>query len=440
MAGMDLKTELKQVQHLSPQMLQSNRILQMDLQELQDFVTQAVENNPVLEKESPAELSREAVPVFRRNTGRSEITGGENAPGEIAFCNPRELTLEEFLTDQLERKMLPEPLEKLCLYLVECLDGSGYLDGEELHSLRQNGISGELLEQALVVLQSLEPAGIAARSLEECLLLQLQRQPEPDPLVCEIAAHHLDALSRHRWREIARETHTTEEAVHRAAKIIQSLSPRPGYPREEQEQPVYVIPDILLKKNGPEPELILNESCIPRVFISEYYHELYRTAEDEETRDFLREHMQQARWIINGLQRRCDTLLSCAGIILKTQKEFLLGHTPYVVPMTQKQAAAEIGVHESTLGRCIRGKYLQCDSGTFPMQYFFSRPVTEGGHSEQALRIAIQEILRTEDPHRPYSDRKIADILAARGISAARRTVTKYRLALKIPAASERKA
>ena len=441
MAGMDLKTELKQAQHLSPQLLQSTRILQMDVQELHDFVERAVEENPILEKAAEENMPREIMRSFPFRTGERK-TGSfssDDLRSEAAAWNGAELAVADFLNDQLERMELAAPLKTLCKYLVQLLDENGYLSREEREALKESGVPEELTARAVTVLQSLEPAGIGACDLQECLLLQLQRLPDAGELPRKIVEAHLDALGKYRWHHIAKELHTTESAVREAAELIRGLSPRPGYSSEGQELPEYVIPDILIVRREDKLEPVLNEGYIPHIYISDYYNRLYHTARDEETRKFLQEHMQQAKWVIDGLERRYQTLLSCGRLILEVQREFFLEKTPYVTPMTQKQAAQQLGLHESTLGRCIHGKYLQCSLGTYPLQYFFSRPLPEGQRSEQALRIAIQELIRNEEPLKPCSDQKLTELLTAKGFSVARRTVTKHRLALGIPPAGGRK-
>ena len=441
----ELNLSARQIQRLSPQMLQSSRILQMDTQELRNYINTVVEENPVLEKE-PENHELESDTLYRRLTWLGSIPrnsaaagNGEEYTSKRGIWDNTLTSVQPLLLRQLEQREISSDLFSVCKYLVKCLDENGYLDQEDMDDIEAAGISHELVAQAVATLQDLEPAGIAARNLKECLLLQLRRLPQRDVLAERIVETHLEDLGDRRWRMIAKSLQTSEEAVQQAAERIRTLSPRPGHNEQETSEPNYIIPDVFVAEQDGQLSVFLNDRYTPRIYISDYYVSLLQKTEDSETKEYLLQRIQQAKWIIDCLQRRHDTLLSCAHLIFSAHKEFFQGNTPYLAPMTQKMAAGKMGIHESTLGRCIKGKYLQCRQGTFPLQHFFPHPVGNVCWSEQALRWELMTLIDREDRTNPLSDEQIHQLLAKKGIAVARRTVSKYRQKLKIPPAFGRK-
>lgn len=445
MSELTLKLHMKQTLRVSPQMLQSTRVLQMDAQELREYVTAALEENPLLEREPEAQAEREFAQLRREiswlDGGRSCAAAGgqeEMYRPEQAVWDRETTSLTAQLNDQLERRRLAPPLRELCRYLVQLLNEDGYLEQEDIEDIQELGVPEELLAQAIAAVQSLEPAGVAARDLRECLLLQLERLPGDTALARRMVGEQLEALGKKRWRMLAETFSATEEAVQQAAELVRSLSPHPCHDQEEDAPPAYVTPDVFVAEREGRLQVFLNDYYTPRVSLSGYYTALLKDTDDASAREFLCQRMQQARWVIDCLSRRHSTLQSCAQVIFQTQNGFFSGDTPYLTPMTRREAAGQMGVHESTVGRCIRGKYLQCRQGTYPLRYFFSRPAG-GTWSEQALRLELARLIAQEDRHRPLSDQQLSLLLAQQGMPTARRTVAKYRQALGIPPAYGRR-
>lgn len=442
-----LKTLLHQTLKLSPQQLQSMELLQMNSQELLEYLARTVEENPVLEQEDSPDL-RSAYTELRQkadwlDAGGTPVGSGAPAEGEEQEsygARDRETeSLSAFLKDQLERRRLSKPMLSLCQYLAEMVDEDGFLDREDLASLTALNIPGEMIREALEILQSMEPAGVAARDLSECLLLQMERLDSVPPYAREIAGRFLTELGRSQSGRIAKALNCTAAEVESAAAFIQTLNPRPGGVYSPAEPTVYVRPDFFIAEIDGRWQAILNDYYLPRVSISDYYLRLAHSADDE-TKNYLRDKMQQARWVLSGLERRHATLQHCADALLQTQWDFFTGPTAQLRPMTLHSLAEAIGVHPSTVSRAIRGKYLQCRQGTFPLRYFFSQAVGgEDGPSGQAVRLAIARLVRDEDPARPLSDQKLRERLGADGMAVARRTVAKYREALGIPTAASRR-
>ena len=442
---MDMR--LKQALRISPQILQSTQILQMNAQDLREYVDKALEENPVLDKAPDHEAQREFQELCRQ-TGwlsgksvRARSSGEEPYRPEVGAWDAAMTSLPAFLSDQLDRKALSKPLRELCRYLVQALDEDGFLEQEDIDAVCALGVPEELARQAVDILQELEPAGVAARDLSECLLLQLRRMPKDTTLAQRIAASYLSLLGKKRWHALAEKLGASEQEVQQAAALISSLSPHPGrMEAAETISPEYITPDVFIVECGDTLEVVLNDFYVPQLRINGYYAALLTETEDPETKEFLRQKMQQAQWIMAHMERRHKTLERCAQLILATHLPFFQGTTPCLVPLMQKDAAERIGVHASTLGRCIRGKYLQCRQGTYPLQYFFPRPADGVGRcSEQAVRVRLAQYIKDEDPRHPLSDQRLSELLHTEDILAARRTVAKYRELMGIPPAYGRR-
>ena len=344
-------------------------------------------------------------------------------------------SLSAFLRDQLHRLRLAKPLRALCEYLAELVDEDGYLTQEDLEGLSAMKIPQELIDQALETVQGLDPPGVGGRSLSECLLLQLSRRDGADPVAMDIAARFLPELGR---KHYAQKLGTTVEAVREAERAIAALEPHPGRAFQPAEPPAYIRPDVFVAELEGEWKVILNEYYLPRVSVNDYYLRLLKSSDEKETRDYLRQKLQQAKWLLGSLERRGSTLRRCAEAALDAQRPFFTGETGKLAPMTLTALAAELELHPSTVSRAIRGKYLQCRQGTYPLRYFFSRPVS-GQTSRQAVKQTLLALIREEDRRRPFSDQALCRLLEDRGVQVARRTVTKYRLELGLGSSAVRR-
>lgn len=441
---LSLKATLQQQLKLTPQLLQSMEMLQMNSQELLEYLGRAAEENPLLESEdSPerraayAELCQK---VWWLDSGRPSRVSADSlddadAPEPGAWDRSAD-SLGAFLSDQLERRRLEAPLLALCKYLAELVDEDGYLSRDDLDSVRELRVPEALVARALETLQSLDPAGIAARDLSECLVLQLRRQKVRSPVAEAIAEKYLTALGKKQYQHIARELRVSPEEVEEAAARIQKLEPHPGRAFQTAEPTVYVRPDLYIIELDGKLQAILNEYYLPKLSISSYYVRLLKESAEPGNREYLRQKLHQAQDILTGLQRRGVTLQNCADAVLQTQQSFFLGKEKQLQPMTLLSLAGKLQLHPSTISRATRGKYLQCSQGTFPLRYFFSHAVG-GGLSEQAVKLRLAELIRGETA--PLSDQSLAELLSAGGARIARRTVAKYRMELGVPPSSVRR-
>lgn len=446
MSLISLKTELRQELKLTPQLLQSMEVLQMNSQELLEYLGKLSEENPTLElsdapdlRSSFAELRQKAswLDAGTFGTTFTHEEGSAMEPGAL----DRELdSLSAFLCDQLERKRLSRPLLALSKYLAEMVDEDGYLAQEDLDGLTEMKIPQAMVDQALDLLQSLEPAGVGARDLSECLVLQLSRQKETVPYAMDIAARFLTELSRKHYGPISKALGITVSEIQAAEKAIAALEPHPGRAFQPAEPTVYARPDVFIVELEGELRVMLNEYYLPRISINGYYSNLARESDDPETRTYLKEKLRQTKWLLESLERRGSTLQRCAQAVLDTQRAFFEGRTTELAPMSLSSLAGILELHSSTVSRAVRDKFLQCRQGTYPLRYFFSRSVGQQGISRQAVKQRLMLHLKDEDPAHPLSDQTLCKLLEQEGIPLARRTVAKYRSELGIGSSTARRA
>ncbi|WP_409968296.1 RNA polymerase factor sigma-54 [Bengtsoniella intestinalis] len=440
-----LKAVLQQQLKLTPQLMQSMEILQMNSQELLDHLGRITEENPLLEQDDSHNL-RQAYEELRQKAswldggvyGATFAHGESETPQQGAHDKDMD-SLSAFLCDQLERKRLPKGQLALCRYLAQLVDEDGRLFQEDIDGLTALKIPQTMVDQGVALLQSLEPTGVAARSLEECLTLQLQRLKSVPDGTFDIVANYLTQLSRKHYGAITKDLRLTLSQIQKAEACIASLEPHPGRTFQPAEPTVYVRPDVFVIDLDGELQIVLNEYYLPRISISAYYTKLLKESDEADSRTYLTEKLQQAKWLLNALERRGSTLQQCANAVLETQRNFFAGHSTDLAPMKLSTLAEQIGVHPSTVSRALRGKYLQCRQGTFPMRYFFSHAVGEDGLSEQAIKTRIAKLVKEESPQKPLSDQKICTLLEEDGIQIARRTVTKYRIELGFGSSTARK-
>ena len=446
MSLISLKTELRQELKLTPQLLQSMEVLQMNSQELLEYLGKLSEENPTLElsdapdlRSSFAEL-RQKASWLDAGTFGSTFTHEEGSAMEPGALDRELDSLSSFLCDQLERKRLSKPLLALSKYLAEMVDEDGYLAQEDLDGLTEMKIPQAMVDQALDLLQSLEPAGVGARDLSECLVLQLSRQEKAVPYAMDIAARFLTELSRKHYGPISKALGITVPEIQAAEKAIAALEPHPGRAFQPAEPTVYARPDVFIVELEGELRVMLNEYYLPRISINGYYSDLARESDDPEARTYLKEKLRQTKWLLESLERRGSTLRRCAQAVLDTQRAFFEGRTTELAPMSLSSLAGILELHSSTVSRAVRDKFLQCRQGTYPLRYFFSRSVGLQGMSRQAVKQRLMLHLKDEDPAHPLSDQTLCKLLEQEGIPLARRTVAKYRSELGIGSSTARRA
>jgi len=448
-------------QTLGPQMQQSLHILQVPLLELQTVVRQEMESNPVLEEAPPSPDAASAVPAADPETealsrlaeewreyyaqARSAIGTDPDAGARHQFAldsATADPTLPMHLEAQLPELDLGPEGGRLARFLIASLDEAGYLDTPIEELAKPARTTSEALAETLRAVQSLDPPGIAARNLSECLVLQLNAQGLKDSVEARIVSDHLEALARKRYADIARSLKVSQEQVSRAAARIATLDPRPGR-RFQPDPDLVVVPDVTIEKVEGGYVVLPNDADLPHLRISDTYKDLMAGDANPEAREYLREKIRGGKFLIRCIHQRQQTILAIAREIAGRQRDFLDHGPGHLKPMTMAQIASIIGVHETTVSRAIASKYIQTPRGVFEMRSFFTSGYqTSAGESVSSTSVmgAIQELIRSENPQHPLSDQEIIATLTERGIPIARRTVAKYRLRLGILASHLRKA
>ena len=428
--------ELAQVLKLSPGLLQSMEMLQMNTLELGAYLKELALENPVLEEAEPGQ-GQDTWEAFASQVpwlGDTPWTGQTAQKGDWGRGESPTESLAFLLEEQLARRGLSPELLAVCRYLAGVLDDDGRLDPEDLAGLRTAGVPAELLERGVEVLQSLEPAGVGARSLEECLLLQLRRLPGEHTVAQAICQGHLEELSKEHYGALARRLGVTQRQVEAAAREIRALSPSPVGEGAEPSAVPFIRPEM-----DGELRVFVNQWDLPQYQVSQTYRQMLRGGVEAETADYLRQKLQQAQWVLTCVQRRRKTLEACVQALVQAQAAYFRGCQAAPGPLLRREVAAQLGVHPSTVTRALRHKYLQCRQGLFPMEYFFARPMGAEGASPQRVKVALARMIQGEDPGRPLSDQALGERLQAAGMPLARRTVAKSRREMGLPPAYRRR-
>lgn len=447
----------KQLQQLNQQQLQSVELLQMSALELEDYLENLAQENPVVDLEppsapQPAAPEREEALLRRlqwledndrQNQFYQRVEDEEWDPiSRVGHGGGLEETLPRFLSRQLDRMGLDTGVRQAALYLADCLDDGGYLrlSLEELSS--GCAIPVPQLRQALELLRTLEPAGVGAENLSQCLELQLLRIGETGPALA-IVQNHLEELSQFHYRSIAAQLGISEQAVRQAAGVIQELEPRPGAIFEGRDATQYIQPDVFVEEQDGALTVRSAGGERPLFHINSYYQSLLAQSQDQEVQDYLRAKIRQAEGVLWAIGQRESTLLRCAGAIVRRQAGFFREGPRALLPLRLEDIARELELHPSTVSRAVREKYLQCQRGIYPLNYFFVRGASprpgEAQVSAAASKALLRRLIDQEDKRKPLSDQALAQRLAQEGCPISRRTVAKYREALHIASASGRR-
>ena len=460
---------------VNPRLYQAMDLLYMPLLDLQQHLKQELENNPFLDltetEEEPEEEEEPNNEETEDEIDWEEIllngfdVGGRRAEYEereyyrptpassrdlwdflrdqlqLLPLGPRELILGEEIIGNIDREgflscSLEEVVESLNVYLAESNES---LDPEE----RIEPFCLEEAERLLAMIQTFEPSGVGARNLRECLLLQLRDREEIESLAFRIVRDHFDELVNHRWSELSKEHGISPQAVQAAADEIAKLDPKPGLKHSETSDD-YVIPDLVVEKIDGQYYVFHNDTTLPRLKLSRAYREVARDKNQftGDNKTFIAKKLNSAQWMIQAIEQRRQTMLKVMNFIVDRQREFFEKGVEYLKPLTLREVAEHIDMHESTVSRVTNAKYVQTPRGVYPLKFFFSSGLsTDYGEdvSARGIRARIKKLVDDEDPKRPLTDQAIVDILKSEGVQIARRTVAKYRDQLGILSARMRK-
>ena len=464
--GMQQRQSLALQQVLSPQLQQSLLILQTPLLELRNLVQQEMETNPVLEElpedtstqergetetaadenfreefEKLASLDQEWRDYMAQSAGSSfdGRRGSKDADEKRQFLFdsiPVQETLQQNLIAQLNQTVLSADDRRAAELIIGNIDDDGFLQSTTEEMALNSGIPQDDFERVLGLIQTFYPAGVGARDLRECLVIQLRRQGKEHSLEHQIVSEHMDDLGRHRFVEIARRMAINAEDVQKAADNIARLNPRPGQVFAAAPQN-YVLPDVVVEKVDDDYQISFNNDQIPHLRISNLYKDIIASGEAQtsDVKDYIRDKIRSGKFLIRSIHQRQQTIMNIAQQIVSRQRDFLEHGPSHLKPMTMAEVAETVGVHETTVSRAVSGKYMATPQGIFEMKYFFTggyQTATGESLSNTSVKQAILDLVRHESGSAPLSDHEIVEILSERGIPIARRTVAKYRGELNI--------
>lgn len=460
-----LQLNISQQLTLTPQLQQAIRLLQLSTLDLNQEIQQALESNPMLEingqehnitVKKKSDISRDDYKDVRIDTSETTHYSSTPSKGRSSKDNfnfehfyGTSISLQDHLNWQLNLSPLSEIDKAIAMTLIEAINYDGMLSValEELHLnlMKELDVSREEIESVRQLLMRFEPTGCCAKDLGECLLVQLSQLDKNCPitkLAAKIIKNDLPLLAKKNYRVLMKSYNLDEKSLSDAISLIQTLNPKPGL-LIESEKPEYITPDVIVKKVNNEWVVQLNNDSLPKLTINNSYASLIKRSDSSNDNQYLKNNLQEAKWLLKSIESRQDTLLKVACSIVKHQSTFLEEGDEAMRPLILNDVAELLGMHESTISRVTTQKYMLTPKGIYELKFFFSSHVSTsaGGEcSSTAIRAIIKKLVAEEDRRKPLSDNKIAALLNEQGISVARRTIAKYRESLGIAASNERKS
>jgi len=499
--SMELKQHLKLSQQLvmTPQLQQAIKLLQLSRIELVDMVRDELLENPVLEdalevsaeQPKPGSAEEQAAEVVREaeteRIGETETLVAQVASekventAEVKADTRSDEAVADFDWDTyLENQSMAAPMpsyrptseelpsveatltrgtslfdhlewqlkltrgfskeqEVVALLIIGNLTPDGYLDDPVEDLAEEAGVSIRFVEEVLARVQEFDPPGVAARSLQECLLLQAHHIGADDDVVLGIITKHLHNLEKRNYAAIAKDLNQPLEEVYEATKVVLGFDPKPGRAYTDEESN-YITPDVQIQKVGDKYFVVANDDGLPKLKISDFYR--IALTKGPKAREYIQERLRSAQWLIRSIQQRQRTIVRVTESILRFQREFFEKGSAYLKPLILRDVADDIGMHESTVSRVTTNKYVHTPQGIFELKYFFNSGITRSNGDDlasEAVKLKIKQIVANEDPKHPHSDQRIVDMLREQNIEIARRTVAKYREQLRIQPSSKRK-
>ncbi|WP_456277723.1 RNA polymerase factor sigma-54 [Bacillus sp. AK128] len=430
-----MKTGLVQQQTtklaLTKELRQAITLLQYTSFELTTYINELSLENPFIELQEPT------------YKGKSRKIKSTNHQIDFEVAAPHAPTLSEYVQSQLILQSITLELHHRIMFLVDNFDDHGYLrESLEDLSLESPHTYEELLEALTYIQDELEPIGIGAQSLQGCLLIQLRRKYPKKLVIQKIVEHYFTQLAERKWDSISKALKISNDEIKKSLNLIQTLDPRPGSEYKKAEIS-YIVPDLFIEKHKGQYKVFINERSYTSFSINKDYLNMKNQSMDQASNDFLKNKFQEANWVRQSVEQRKRTMVKVTESILKRQEQFFEKGVAYLEPLTLKEIANDVELHESTISRTVRGKYVQAPAGVFELKYFFHSKVKSTSNQEISS-VRVKEIIslmtKQENKQKPLSDQKISNLLKEEhDLNVSRRTVTKYREQLHIPSSSARK-
>ncbi|MGX6445334.1 RNA polymerase factor sigma-54 [Neobacillus sp. K501] len=439
---MELKAGLWQQQTLklvmTQELTQAIALLQYSTQELTSFLENKALENPLLQVEN--KNIKPINPLIDRNRRGRKQTKTENE--WIEQIAAKSATFEEHLISQLKINSFSDEQLRVIRHLIDNLDENGYLVCHSDEISARLGVSVDLVEDCIIVIQTLEPAGIGARNLQECLLIQVERENLANGLAITILTDYFIPFAEKKWKSIAKELQVSLKEIQEVFDRMQRLNPRPGA-LFTHEDTSYITPDAIVERSEEGLIVRICDDFLPKLHFNDQYYRQFTTSKDQQTGRFLQEKVQDYQWIMKSIEQRKETLIRVVSKIVDKQPEFFYKGPKYLAPMTMKEIAVELEIHESTVSRAVKDKYVQTPIGTFALKSFFTSTIQTTANentSSSQVKNTIASLIKNENKQSPLSDQEIVERLkTSEGMVISRRTVAKYRDQLGIPSSSKRK-
>lgn len=435
---MQMQIEQATKQAVRPQMIQSAQVLQLNAAELQQYLEELSLENPLMEFIAPPAPYEQKQDLPRYTDEQNRIYDrqeNENARDPWNSIASNTETLADTLLFQLNGISLDPSRHRILEYMIHNLEPNGYLSIPLQDIQNTFGCTETTLEELLDILQNMEPYGVGARNLNECLCIQLRQLYPREQTALAIARDALELLGKNQLPALAKKLRKSMDEIRSACDLIRSLNPRPGAAFSDGRGMQYIYPELLVFQNGDTGRVMLNEYHAPSVKINEYYLQMLNSCDSGEAVEYLTQKKEQLEWVQQCIEQRNQTLLALGNLIFQTQQDFFRNGPGYLKVFTQAEAAKQLNIHESTISRAVREKHLQCIWGTFPLRYFFP----QGMQQRDSICNRIQQLVAQENKYHPLSDQTVSEILTKEGLPISKRMVSKYRAELKIPEASSRK-
>ena len=450
--GLSLTQEQKLI--MTQQMQLSIKLLQMSTYELQQYVEKEVQENPVLDSQNIHKEDKGIEDInYKKLIKHLEDNGNEygsygnyNKEEETSPFNfiSNEKSLKEYLQEQIIELNENKYIKSICIYIIENIDDKGYLSVNDEEISEELKVPLDSIKEAIDIVQSLEPDGIGARNLKECLKIQLKKKSINNSKICEIIDNYLPLVAENRYNVISKKLGISIKKAQEYGDVIKTLQPKPSRGFYTGDEVKYIVPDAYIKKIDNEYYIIMNEELLPKLTVNNLYKEIVLNDTDENAVEFVKEKLNSAIFLIKSIENRKSTIYRVLEKILEIQRDYFDFGIEFLKPMTLREIADSLGMHESTISRAIRDKYINTNRGTILIKDLFTTGITANNSTGEDISVEfikkeIKELIDKEDKKKPISDQIICNILNNKGIQISRRTVAKYREELGIQSSKCRK-